>query len=157
MVRKSAASRRQQTGYLSPHAVFLFSEYSFIVFLLWTLAVEQSKPTRQSVSQRHGAAEMSPTSVVHTALPSHSSPGQHMSAQWQCQPAETSGQFYDVTQIDRCHALGVPIQIGALRLHLCQRDLFQIAEAINAAVARLPAAEAATRSNKTDTSHEPRE
>ena len=160
MVRKSASPRRPQTGYLSARAMLLFSEYSFIVFLLWAVAVEQTKPTRPSVSQRHGAAEISLTSVAHAALPSHSSLGQNskeVSTQWQCQPAEPLGQFHGVTQVDLCPDPGVPIQIGALRLHVCQRDFFQIAEAINTAVARLPAAETATRLSKTDPDHEPRE
>ncbi len=157
MGRKSASSRGPQTGYLSARAMLLLSEYSFIVFLLWAVAVEQTKPTRLSVSQRPEAPEMSLTSVAHAVLPSHSSPGQHMPTQWQCQPAETPEQFHGVTQVDLCPDPGVPIQIGALRLRVCQRDFFQIAQAINTAVARLPAAETTITLSKTDLDHKPRE
>ncbi len=157
MVRKSASSRRPQTGFLSARAILLLSEYSLIVFLLWAVAVEQTKPTRPPVSQRPEAPEMPLTSVAHAALPSHSSPGQHMPTQWQCQPAELPVQFPGVTQVDLCPDPGVPIQIGALRLHVCQRDFFQIAEAISIAEARLPSAETAARLSKTDPDHDPRE
>lgn len=155
MVRKSASSRRPQTGFLSARAILLLSEYSLIGFLLWAVAVEQTKSTRLSVSQRPGAAERALSSVAHAALPSHSSPAQHLPTQWQCQPAETPRQLSGVTQVDLCPDPGVPIQIGALRLHVCQRDFFQIAEAINTAVARLPAAETAARLSKTDPDHDP--
>ena len=97
MVRKSTSSRRPLPRYLSARAMLVLSEYSLIVFLLWAVAVEQTKSTRPSVSQRPGAAERSLTSVAHAALPSHSSPGQHMPTQWQCQPAETPGQLSGVT------------------------------------------------------------
>ena len=157
MVRKSASSRRPQTGYLSARVMLLLSEYSLIVFLLWAVAVEQTKSTRPSVSQRYGAAERSLSSVAHAALPSHLSPGQHMPTQWQCQPAETSGQFHGVTQVDLCPDPGVPIQIGTLRLHVCQHDFFQIAQAINAAVAHFPVAETTTAPSKTDSDPEFRE
>ena len=164
MVRKSASSRRPQTGFLSARAILLLSEYSIIVFLLWAIAVEQTKPTRPPVSQRPEAPDQRPeapemplTSVAHAALPSHSSPGQHMPTQWQCQPAELPVQFPGVTQVDLCPDPGVPIQIGALRLHVCQRDFFQIAEAISTAEARLPSAETAARLSKTDPDHDPRE
>ncbi len=131
MVRKSVSSRRRQTGYLSARAMLLLSEYSLIVFLLWAVAVEQTKSTRPSVGQRPGAAERSLSSVAYAALPSHLSPAQHMPTQWQCQPAEISGQLHGVPQVDLCPDPGVPIQIGMLRLHVCQRDFFQIAQAIS--------------------------
>ena len=157
MVQKGVSSRRPQPRYLSARAILVLSEYSLIVFLLWAVAVEQTKATRPSVSQRPGAAERSLTSVAHAALPSHSSPGQHMPRQWQCQPAEAPGQFYGVTQVDLCPDPGVPIQIGTLRLHVCQHDFFQIVQAINADVALLPAAETATPPSKTNPDHDPQE
>ena len=157
MVQKSASSRRPQPRYLSARAILLLSEYSLIVFLLWAVAVEQTKSTRLSVSQRLGATERSLSSVAHAALPSHSSPAQHMPAQWQCQPAETPGQWSGVTQIDLCPDPGVPIQIGTLRLHVCQHDFFQIAQAINADVAHLPATETATSPSTTNPDHDPQE
>jgi len=157
MVQKSASSRRQQTDHLSARAILILSEYSLIVFLLWAVAVGQTKSTRPSVAQRPGAAERSLTSVAHAALPSHSSPAHHMPTQWQCQPTEAPGQLSGVTQVDLCPDPGVPIQIGTLRLHVCQHDFFQIAQAINTAVARLPAAETAARLSKTDPDHDPRE
>lgn len=75
-----------------------------------------------------------------------------MPTQWQCQPAEIPGKLSGVTQVDLCPDPGVPIQIGTPRLHVCQRDFFQIAQAINAAVA-----ETATPLNKTNPDHGPQE
>ena len=150
MVQKSVSSRRQQAGYLSARAILVLSEYSLIVFLLWAVAFEQTKSTRPSDSQRPGAAERSLSSVAHAALPSHLSPAQHMPTQWQCQPAETPGQLSGVTQVDLCSDPGVLIQIGTLRLHVCQRDFFQIAQAINTA-------ETATPLNKTNPDHDSQE
>ena len=157
MVQKSASSHRPQPRYLSARAILLLSEYSLIVFLLWAVAVEQTKSTRPSVGQQPGAIDRSLTSVAHAALPSHLSPGQHRPTQWQCQPTEISGQFHGVTQVDLCPDPGVPIQIGTLRLHVCQRDFFQIAQAVNAAVAHLPAVETATPPSKADPDHAPQE
>ena len=157
MVLKNASSRRPQSRFLSAHTILLLSEYSLIVFLLWAVAVEQTKSTRPLVSQRSEASEMPLTSVAHAALPSHSSPGQHMPMQWQCQPAEAPGQWSGVTQVDLCPDPGVPIQIGTLRLHVCQHDFFQIAQAVNAVVAHLPAAETTTTLSETDPDPDPQE
>ena len=152
MGQKSASSRRPQPRYLSARAILLLSEYSLIVFLLWAVAVEQTKSTRPSVAQRPGATERPLSSGAHAALPSHLSPAQHMPTQWQCQPAETPGQWSGVTQVDLCLDPGVPIQIGTLRLLVCQHDFFQIAQAINAAVT-----ETATPPSKADPDHAPQE